>query len=397
MRQAKIGLYGGLAWLALVAGCGGELLETPTPVASDSRTGGPAGGTGSAVAAPSTSVVSGAVPDGAAFQLVSLGAGDLDEGVRVALRGGVLNRDTLLVVLLDENQNLLQRALVSAGSPLEHVLRYPTETLYLGVAAAPGRTVGSFAFDVQRSPGVGAPAPRPTAVWLNFAGGVGVSVHRRAGITFPEFDAHMCGPAYAGATAAMKAAIVRAVREDYAGYNVAVLTSDDGPPPSTPHATVHFGGSDPRLLGLADSVDRYNVDEWQTAVVYCNGFADFAVMQLSVAEMGQMVGNVASHELGHLLGLYHTRVPTDIMDTTGTAWDLVADQAFTRAALEPSVFPVGFEDSPARLRETVGAGAAKSEAARPQNAAEAQRKRELRAAVRAALPTRCGNCANPDD
>ena len=77
MRQAKIGLYGGLAWLALVAGCGGELLETPTPVASDSRTGGPAGGTGSAVAAPSTSVVSGAVPDGAAFQLVSLGAGEI--------------------------------------------------------------------------------------------------------------------------------------------------------------------------------------------------------------------------------------------------------------------------------------------------------------------------------
>ena len=108
------------------------------------------------------------------------------------------------------------------------------------------------------------------------------------------------------------------------------------------------------LLGLADNVDRYNNDPSQTAVVFIDGFAPFEVMQLTPEEMGIMIGNVGSHELGHLLGLYHTRDPNDLMDTTGTAWELAENQRFDRAALEASVFPVGLENSPMLLSDTVG-------------------------------------------
>jgi hypothetical protein len=213
------------------------------------------------------------------------------------------------------------------------------------------------------------------------------------------FDAADLGEPYAGATEAVKAAIVAAMREDYAGYNVTVLSSDDGPPPTNgAYATLHFGGYDTRLLGLADNVDQYNADRWQNAIIYVGSFADFSVMGLDAEEMGQMVGNVASHEFGHLLGLFHTSLPEDIMDTTGTAWDLAGDQSFLRGPLEQSVFPVGYENSPQRLAETVGVkpGAKKSDLSKNWNDPRMRRKLALRALVRDELRSRCGTCLHLD-
>jgi hypothetical protein len=106
--------------------------------------------------------------------------------------------------------------------------------------------------------------------------------------------------------------------------------------------------------------------------------------------MGQMIGNVASHEFGHLLGLFHTQEPADLMDTTGTAWDLVADQSFLTAALEPSVFPYGRENSPRRLGEIVGSRPAPPTGKRLDPAGV--QKAGIRALAREALKTRCGTC-----
>ena len=352
-----------------------------------------------AQAAEPPTFIKGSLSDGSDYQVVHLGSGAAGEDWVIGDGSGLLSSSSFLVVLLDEQYNLLRRQVVSPSFAMEHIIRADTPALYLGVTSAYGGSDVDFRFEVRRG-GVGAiPVPSPQVVWLNFAGGTNVSIHARSGASFGPFDASELGSQYAGATEVIKAAILGVVREDYAGYNVTVLSSDEGPPPNGPYATVHFGGLDERLLGLADSVDQYNVDPWESAIIYVESFADFAVMRLSDEEMAQMVGNVASHEFGHLLGLFHTRLPTDLMDTTGGAWDLAADQDFLRAPLESSVFPFGFENSPAKLAHTVGVkpGGEESGLAKPLATEKMRRKLALRALVQDMLPQRCGNCLHPDD
>jgi hypothetical protein len=333
------------------------------------------------------------------YQVIHLGGGVAGEDWVIGDAGSLMSSSAFLVVLLDDQYNLLRRQVVSPSSSLKHVVRADTPALYLGVAPGYGRNDVDFRFEVRRGGAGAIPVPSPQVVWLNFAGGTNVPIHARSGMSFGPFDAGELGSQYAGATEVIKAAILAVVREDYASYNVAVLSSDDGPAPEGPHATIHFGGLDERLLGLADSVDQYNADPWENAIIYVESFADFATMRLNDEEMALMVGNVASHEFGHLLGLYHSRLPADLMDTTGTAWDLAADQEFLRAPLESSVFPFGFENSPAKLAHTVGVnpGGEERSLAKPLATEKMQRKRALRALVRDALPQRCGNCLQLDE
>jgi hypothetical protein len=332
------------------------------------------------------------------YQLFELGPAASGEQWTVGSPGSPLFGDTFLVVLLNSDFDLLRRQVIAGGSSVAHIVRGDTPTLYLGIASSNGAGGGDFRFEVSRREQVNVPAPRPQVVWLNFGGAADLRIHAREAVTFASFDAAALGPAYTGATEVVKAAIVATMREDYGGYDVTILTSDDGPPPEGPYATVSFGSYDEQLLGLADSVDQYNADLWQNAIIYVEAFAAYAVMGLSDEEMGDMVGNVASHEFGHLVGLFHTQLPPDLMDTSGTAWDLAGQQAFSRAPLEPSVFPAGFENSPARLAETVGVVPVSEEGrlAKPLATERMIRKAALRRLVKEELPQRCGTCLDLD-
>lgn len=389
--NAAIGL------LIPLGGCTPQLesLLSGQPIDADSSLSGNTTVAGITLTSPDA-VLRGDVRGAGDFEMFDLGPGEGGDEWSIS-PAGLFSGRAFTLVLFDAEDRLLARGIVASGSPLTHILRRSTATVKLGVMPVFGTAGGSFEFQTRIRAAVGAPGGRPQRVYLNFSGGENVQVHVRDGISFDAFDGTMLGAVYAGETEVIRNAIVETIRADYAPYEVAIATSAEGPPPEEPYSTIHFGGRDPGLLGLADNVDAYNSQAEQTAVVYIESFADFARMGLSANDIGLMIGNVGSHELGHLLGLYHTREPDDIMDTTGTAWDLAEAQEFSTAALEPSVFPTGFEDSAMLLEDGVGrrsdtpAARIKSDDFQKKN--QAARMRKLAADQ---LRGRCGNCVHPD-
>jgi hypothetical protein len=329
------------------------------------------------------------------YRLFELGSGRTGDAWSVSL-GGVFS-GPFVVVLLDADQDLLMRTYMSFTKPLQHVLREDTDQLYLGIMSPIGGPGGGFRMNATLETGQSVPAPAPQVVWVNFGGGQNVRVHRRDPISFAPFNGAMIDEAYAGHTQEMKNVILQEMRADYASYNILILSSDDQPPPTGPHSTVHFGGDEAGLLGLADNVDDYNQNLTQNAVVYIENFAPYWTMQLTPDEMAVMVANVASHEVGHLLGLYHTKDPDDLMDTTGSAWDLAENQSFIRGPLEDSVFATGWEDSPTLLGHILGwkpDETAKS-AAR-QKSPKAATYKAIRRFARHELRYACGTCLSLD-
>ena len=364
----------------------------PTADEADNSDGGdatPEPVTDSEPAAPEEQFVSGRLAAGGAYELFPLGPAVAGE--TWTLDATWSSSATFVVVLFDHQQNLLMRVYMGRGSRLRHTLRADTEDLTIGVMAPRLSSGGDFSLRVRRESGGTVPAPQAHVAWLNFGGASNVSVSGEPALSFGAFDGAMVGSDYAGQTDVLKEEIVAAVRADFAEFNISILTSDDGPPPSEPHATIHFGGFSTGLLGLADSVDAYNQVADEDALVYVESFAAYWTMELTAEEMAVMIANVASHELGHLLGLYHTKNPIDVMDTTGDAWQLASPQSFARAALEDSVFATGMGDSPTILAQTVGYSPFLSAARAKSPVGLAARQ-----IVQGELPHACGTCRRLD-
>jgi hypothetical protein len=70
--------------------------------------------------------------------------------------------------------------------------------------------------------------------------------------------------------------------------------------------------------------------------------------------MGVAIGNVASHESGHLLGLNHVHDETALMDEVNPADTFLLDQDFKEAPLSETIGPFGVQDAFLLLQEILG-------------------------------------------
>lgn len=240
---------------------------------------------------------------------------------------------------------------------IDAVVREATDRMYLAITSSfySSRSGAYYARVVVSRGGPIAPAV-PQKLMLNFVGGNGITIPNVGTFDIAPFDAGRIDPAYAGMTAAIKADIVARVRHCYAGLNVIVQSSDDAVPLDGPDvSTLYFGEFSRTVFGISQAVDDWNENYCDDGIIYTDRFDDAFATKPSPAGIAMAIGNVAAHEGGHLLGLSHVADVADLMDTTGAASTLLADQVFKRSVFDRTIFPIGYQNGPKKLVLTVGA------------------------------------------
>ena len=265
------------------------------------------------------------------------------------------------VAVFDADQNLIylnddRNFFAGLTDPyIQFVLPRDTKRCYVSVAASPtALSRGDYSLSISFSPTLRAPEPNPQTILLNFDGATGVSFGGRAAIDIPVFKAESISPELTGESDTLIDEILWRVREDYKGLDVQFYTSRDNLELGDGVATIHFGAYDPRLLGVAESIDEFNENAVQQAIVFIDTFQVFSALDPTIEEYAQAIANVTSHEAGHLLGLVHTQDVSGLMDITATLRQLTRNQAFTRSPIERLTFPMGYQDAAATLVDSVG-------------------------------------------
>ena len=238
---------------------------------------------------------------------------------------------------------------------IEAVAMHTAKQCYVAVACSPrATTTGDYQLSVQVTEAETLAEPEPEQIYLNFDGASQVRIGTRPPVDVPVFDATMIDNRYAGQTETIINLVTEYVEQDYFGLNVDIYCSLYEDPPEGYYTTVHFGAYDPALLGVAENIDEYNQWHEQQCLVFVDTFSVFSSLSPTVEEIAQALANVASHESGHLLGLYHTQDPTSIMDISASLRQMLYDQHFVQAPLNPDTFPSGNQHALQILYENVG-------------------------------------------
>ncbi|HUN81753.1 MAG TPA: hypothetical protein VMV81_09625 [Phycisphaerae bacterium] len=240
-------------------------------------------------------------------------------------------------------------------STIDDYVRSGTSHLYLATTKYySGNNGGAYEGDVSIQHAATLPAILPQVLLLNFAGGT-IDIPDEGTYSFGPFDSADIDAAYAGATTQIKAVIVATVKQNYQNFGITIVTSDDPPVDNTNCvvSTIQFGAFSATKFGIAQDVDQANHQRCDSAIVFTDQFDKPFSPQPTTEGIGVAIGNVASHEGGHLLGLNHVADVTDLMDTTGSASTLLGDQEFKTSPLVGAIFPFGQQNGPAILDRVI--------------------------------------------
>ena len=256
------------------------------------------------------------------------------------------------------------------GRPLsvDEIVRHSSSNYCLVVSRKPGvgNVKGAYEVLVRVERGLAVPAAQRQIVMLNYRAAT-VTVPGEGSLSFADFDPAGVDGRYAGQTDEVKRQITRTVRQNFARYGVQVFDSDDNIDHlAVPYSSVYFGGSNAKALGMElGETDFYNHDPADNAIVFTGSFKlDLFTSPPDATGLGTAMGNVASHEIGHLLGLSHVvdSAGTDLMSAIEIPDRFLTDLRFRdNASLSWALFPVPniwlSQDAEVMLTETVGRAA----------------------------------------
>jgi hypothetical protein len=234
-------------------------------------------------------------------------------------------------------------------------IRGPSGEYFIGLAGFPGqRTSGDYRVEVRVTPDGGQTDAPAQIIFLNWVGGQNVTVPNVGTFDLPRFSANDVGDFGDNETTTLKRQVEAIVRDRFDGFALTVVSSDASPRPIDPHSTIYFGGENRSAFAIAEQIDVQNQDRGDDAIIFSSSFKDAFAGLPTLTQISRALGNTIAHEIGHLLGLVHTRDCSELMDTTCGNSSLLAEQAFNLAPLDDSVFPLGFQDADSLLEWAIG-------------------------------------------
>ncbi len=323
----------------------GSTLEDATPLPLD---------------ADGKAVINGSV-SGSKVDVYDLGASNPGDHVIVSVRPAMGSGLDPITAIFDNSGVLFaynddaDAATGRVDSSIDDFVVAATDHLFLATTHFYfGNNGGAYEGSVQILRNQSTPAPRPQVLLLNFAGGT-ISIPGEGTFTFGPFDAADIDATYAGNTATIKAKIVTTVKQNFQRFGITIVSTDDPPVDNTNCvvSTMEFGAFSQTKFGISQAVDEANRNRCDDGIVFTDNFDKPFSPKPSVDGIGVAIGNVAAHEAGHLLGLNHVVDVTDLMDNTGSASTLLADQEFKTAPLSPTIFPFGKQDGVALLNRVI--------------------------------------------